>query len=163
LQESQPVQLMIGGRGPLKGALQQQVSDLGIVDQVVFLDYISDDELPAYYTVADVCVSPSIIDLQGDTEGLGIVLLEALACETPCVASRVGGIVDIVQDGMNGLLVEPKNSADLADKIQWLINNDRLRQEMGTQGRLFVKEHFSWQVKAHEILTVYQAILGKKR
>jgi glycosyltransferase involved in cell wall biosynthesis len=163
LQKSQPVQLMIGGRGPLKGALQQQVSNLGIVDQVVFLDYISDDELPAYYTVADVCVSPSIIDLQGDTEGLGMVLLEALACETPCVASRVGGIVDIVQDGMNGLLVEPKNSADLADKIQWLINNDRLRQEMGTQGRLFVKEHFSWQVKAHEILTVYQAILGKKR
>ncbi len=163
LQESQPVQLMIGGRGPLKEALQQQVSNLGIVDQVVFLDYIPDDELPAYYTVADVCVSPSIIDLQGDTEGLGMVLLEALACETPCVASRVGGIVDIVQDGINGFLVEPKSSAELADKIQWLINNDGLRQEMGTQGRLFVEEYFSWQVKAHEILTVYQAILGKKR
>jgi glycosyltransferase involved in cell wall biosynthesis len=163
LQESQPVQLMIGGRGPLKEALQQQVSKLGIVDQVVFLDYIPDDELPAYYTVADVCVSPSIIDLQGDTEGLGMVLLEALACETPCVASRVGGIVDIVQDGINGFLVEPKNSAELADKIQWLISSDELRQEMGTQGRLFVEEHFSWQAKAHEILTVYQAILGKKR
>jgi len=163
LQESQPVQLMIGGRGPLKEALQQQVSNLGIVDRVVFLDYIPDDELPAYYTVADVCVSPSIIDLQGDTEGLGMVLLEALACETPCVASRVGGIVDIVQDGINGFLVEPKNSAEIADKIQWLISNDELRQEMGTQGRLFVEEHFSWQTKAHEILTVYQAILGKKR
>jgi glycosyltransferase involved in cell wall biosynthesis len=163
LQESQPVQLMIGGRGPLKEALQQQVSKLGIVDQVVFLDYIPDDELPAYYTVADVCVSPSIIDLQGDTEGLGMVLLEALACETPCVASRVGGIVDIVQDGVNGFLVEPKNPAELADKVQWLISSDELRQEMGTQGRLFVEEHFSWQAKAHEILTVYQAILGKKR
>jgi len=163
LQESQPVQLMIGGRGPLKEALQQQVSNLGIVDRVVFLDYIPDDELPAYYTVADVCVSPSIIDLQGDTEGLGMVLLEALACETPCVASRVGGIVDIVQDGINGFLVEPKNSAEIADKIQWLISNDELRQEMGTQGRLFVEEHFSWQTKAHGILTVYQAILGKKR
>ena len=162
LQDNQPVQLMIGGRGPLKGTLGQQASSLGIADRVIFLDYIPDDDLLAYYTVADIFVSPSIVDSQGDTEGLGVVLLEALACETPCVASRVGGIVDIIRDGVNGFLVEPRNSEVLADKMQWLISNEGLRQEMGKQGRLFVEEHFSWQAKAQEIFEIYQVLLQER-
>jgi len=159
LQERGPVQLMIGGRGPLKESLQQQASNLGISDRVVFLDYIPDDELPGYYTVADLFVSPSIVDSQGDTEGLGMVLLEALACETPCVASRVGGIVDIIEDGVNGFLVEPRDSVAIADRIWRLISDDKLRQEMGKQGRLFVERHFSWQAKAREILKVYEGLV----
>lgn len=163
LQEKYPVQLMIGGRGPLKGALRSQASDLGLSDRVIFLDYIPDDELPAYYTIADVFVSPSIVDSQGDTEGLGMVLLEALACETPCVASRVGGIVDIIQDGMNGFLAEPKNSRQLADKVYQLLSDNDLRQQMGRQGRMFVENCFSWQAKASEILQVYRSVLGDSR
>ena len=73
-----------------------------------------------------------------------------------------GGIVDIVRDGMNGFLVEPKNSTELADKIQWLISNEGLGQEMGKQGRLFVEERFSWQAKAQEILEIYQVLLRER-
>ena len=159
LQERDLVQLMIGGRGPLKKSLQQQASNLGIADRIVFLDYIPDDELPDYYTVADVIVSPSIVDSQGDTEGLGMVLLEALACETPCVASRTGGIVDIVKDGLNGFLVEPEDSVAIADKVWRLISDGELRQEMGKQGRLYVERFYSWQVKAREILQVYTHVV----
>jgi glycosyltransferase involved in cell wall biosynthesis len=151
--------LMIGGRGPLKEQLQRQVRDKGIANRVKFLDYIPDDCIPAYYAAADVFVLPSVVDERDDTEGLGVVLLEALACRTPCVASNVGGIPDVITDGLNGFLVEPGNSQVLASKILQLITEDDLRQEMGKQGRLFVKEHFSWRAKAREILEVYEQVV----
>jgi glycosyltransferase involved in cell wall biosynthesis len=155
--------LMIGGRGPLKEQLQRQVRDKGIANRVKFLDYIPDDCISAYYAAADVFVLPSIVDERDDTEGLGVVLLEALACETPCIASNVGGIPDVITDGLTGFLVEPGKPPALADRILQLITDDDLRQEMGKQGRLFVKEHFSWQTKACEIFQVYQTALGRKR
>ncbi|MGC9400541.1 MAG: glycosyltransferase [Anaerolineae bacterium] len=159
LQEKGPVQLMIGGRGPLKESLQKQAKELGIADRVTFLDYIPDDDLPAYYTVADLFISPSVVDSQGDTEGLGMVLLEALACETPCVASAVGGILDIIEDGKTGFFVEPGDSAAIAEKAWQLIDDEVLRQKMGKQGRLSVERQFSWQVKAQEILKMYQRVI----
>jgi glycosyltransferase involved in cell wall biosynthesis len=161
LQEKGMVQLMIGGRGPLKEALQQQVEELGISDRVTFLDYISDEDLPAYYTVADLFVSPSVVDSQGDTEGLGMVLLEALACETPCVASRVGGIVDIIKEGVNGFLVEPRNSEQLADRVRFLLSRDDLRASMAKTGRKMVNDEFSWDAKAIEIHQVYRSLLAE--
>ena len=161
LQKKVTVQLMIGGRGPLKGTLQQQAEELGIADRVIFLDYISDDDLPAYYTIADLFVSPSVVDSQGDTEGLGVVLLEALACETPCVASAVGGILDIIKDGRTGFFVEPGNSTAIAGRAWQLINDEDLRHKMGKQGRLSVEKRFSWQVKVQEILRVYNGFQEK--
>ncbi len=158
LQADYPVQLMIGGRGPLKDALQQQAADLGIADKVFFLDYIPDAEMPAYYTLADVFVSPSVVDSQGDTEGLGMVLLEANACETPCVASATGGIVDIIVDGLNGYLARPADAGDLAAQIKRLLDDPEQRQRMGQQGRQRVIDHFAWEIKARQLLAVYEAV-----
>jgi glycosyltransferase involved in cell wall biosynthesis len=151
--------LMIGGRGPLKERLQRQAQERGIGDRVKFLDYIPDDCIPAYYGAADVFVLPSVVDQRDDTEGLGVVLLEALACGTPCVASQVGGILDIIVDGSNGFLVEPKDPIALADRISQLIADDGLRRDMGERGRLFVEENFSWQTRARGILDVYNKIV----
>jgi glycosyltransferase involved in cell wall biosynthesis len=162
LQPDGPVQLMIGGRGPLKQKLQQQAEKLGIQQRVTFLDYIPDDELPSYYTLADVFVSPSVIDMRGDTEGLGMVLLEALACETPCVASKVGGIVDIIQDGVNGLLVQPGHPDQLAEKIRYLIVHDRVRQTLGFTGCEIVAAQFSWDMRASQIIKVYEMVIGTR-
>lgn len=158
LQTDYPVQLMIGGRGPLKEALQQQAAGLGIADKVFFLDYIPDEEMPAYYTLADVFVSPSVVDSQGDTEGLGMVLLEANACETPCVASATGGIVDIILDGLNGYLARPADSDDLATQIKRLLDYPDLRRQMGQQGRQRVVDQFAWDVKVGQILAVYEEV-----
>jgi glycosyltransferase involved in cell wall biosynthesis len=154
--------LIIGGHGPLREQLQRRVQDKRIANRVKFLGYIPNEYTPAYYSAADVFVLPSVVDERGDTEGLGVVLLEALACKTPCVASNVGGIPDVITDGLNGFLVEPGNPKALADKILQLITNDKLRQEMGVQGRLFVEKHFSWQAKAHEIFKVYQVLLRER-
>ena len=152
--------LMIGGRGPLKGQLQRQVEALGLTDRVKFLDYIPDEAIPAYYGAADVFVLPSVVDSRDDTEGLGVVLLEAMACETPCVASGVGGILDVVKDGVNGFLVEPADAPALAEAIGRLIEDDALRQKLGRQGREYVEENFSWRKKAEEIIDVYEEVLG---
>ena len=160
LQKQHPAQLMIGGRGPLKDTLRQQAADLGIADRVFFLDYIPDADLPAYYTLADIFVSPSVIDSQGDTEGLGMVLLEANACETPCVASAIGGIVDVIVDGENGYLARPADPDDLATQIRRLLDDPRQRREMGRKGRQRVITHFAWEVKARQILDVYQEVIA---
>ena len=151
--------LLIGGRGPLRKQLERQVHQKGIVDRVRIVDHIPFEFIHHYYRAADVFVLPSIIDNEGNTEGLGVVLLEALACGIPCVASRVGGITDIVQDGKNGFLVEPENPGALAHKITALIEDDRLRQKMSEYGRWFVTNNFSWKAKAQELYILYQKLL----
>jgi spore coat protein SA len=75
------------------------------------------------------------------------------------VASAVGGILDIVTDGVNGFLVEPRSSQALGDRIVEIVKNDDLQREMGRKGREFVDEHFSWQAKAREILEIYEKII----
>jgi glycosyltransferase involved in cell wall biosynthesis len=151
--------LMIRGRGPLEAQLRRRVKERGIEHRVKFLDHIPDDCIPAYYGAADVFALPSIVDRREDTEGLGVVLLEALACGTPCVASRVGGIVDIITEGLNGYLVEPASPKALAKRISRLITDDRLREEMGRQGRESIEKRFAWRVQAQEILDVYRKIV----
>jgi glycosyltransferase involved in cell wall biosynthesis len=153
--------LMIGGRGPLKEQLQHQIQQVGISDSTKFLEYIPDESIPAYFSAADVFVLPSIVDQRDDTEGLGVVLLEALACATPCVASRVGGIPDVITDDLNGYLVEPGDPIAIADRVQKLLADELLRHEMGKYGRQVVEQHFSWEAKAREILQVYGALLRR--
>jgi len=103
------IKLRIGGRGPLKKKYETMIKEYGLNSCISFLGYIKDEEIPSYYIEADIFVLPSIVDDRGDTEGLGVVLLEALACHTPCIATRVGGITDIIKDGINGFLIEQKD------------------------------------------------------
>jgi glycosyltransferase involved in cell wall biosynthesis len=124
------------------------------------LDYIPDEAIPAYYSAADVFILPSVVDERHDTEGLGVVLLEAMACQTPCVASRVGGIPDAVTDGVTGFLIEPAKPEEIAHKVRQLLTDDDLRLQMGMQGRQMMQKAFSWQAKARSIKHVYEEILG---
>ncbi len=155
--------LLIGWRGPLRKQLEQQVQQKGLKDCVRIVPHIPFEIIHHYYRAADVFVLPSIIDKEGNTEGLGVVLLEALACGVPCVASHVGGISDIIQDGKNGFLVEPRNPEALALKITTLIEDGRLRKEMSEYGRQFVVKNFSWRVKAQEQYEMYQNLTQMNR
>ena len=91
-----------------------------------------------------------------------MVLLEALACGIPCVASRAGGITDIVQDGKNGFLVEPKDPGALADKITRLIQDKDLQRKMAEYGRSYVVDNFSWKSKARELHATYQKLIESR-
>ena len=136
--------LIVGGSGPEKANLRALSTELGIRDNIIFAGYIENSDLPAYYASSDVFVLPSIETKGGDTEGLGVVLLEAMACGTSVIGSDIGGITDIIIDERNGLLAMPANSEDLAHKIEKLLANEDLRLKLSREGLKTVQERFSW-------------------
>lgn len=157
------VHLLIGGEGTLRHELNKLVREYDIEDSVTFLDHIPGNLMNTYYSLADIYVQPSIIDKDGTTEGLGVTILEAMACETPCIGSRVGGIPDIISDGENGFLVNPADSEQLAEKITLLLKDKDLREKIGRKGRKFVEENYSWSAKAGELMEFYGRLLQNKK
>jgi len=112
----------------------------GSVDEFTrFVGWLSQDELPKQMRQADILVMPTIAQ-----EGLGRATVEAMAVGRPVVASRIGGLPYTVKDRATGLLFEPGNSAELAEKIECLLDDPELRQQMGMAGRRVFEEEFMW-------------------
>lgn len=153
------IKLKIGGRGPLKTEYERLINLYDLEHYVGFLDYIPDEDIPSYFTEADVFVLPSIIDERGDTEGLGVVFLEANACGTPVIGTSVGGIVDAIDHEVNGLQVEPKNAEALANAIHLMKTDPDLRNLLGEKGLERVHKYFNWEAISKEILHVYNKLL----
>lgn len=103
--------LFIAGDGTLKGRLEKQAKQLNITSKVFFLGSVPHAELPALYNMADILILPS------EMEGVPMVVLESLACGTPVVASQVGGIPDVVKEGLNGFVLETATAEKLAEAI----------------------------------------------
>ena len=112
------------------------------------------EDLVSWYQKAAIFVLPP-----PKYEALGIVNLEALACETPVVATKVGGIPEVVHDEENGILVEPNNPIKLANAIQYLLDNDALRREFGKNGRDLVVKKFSNKKNAEKLARIYSELL----
>ena len=94
---------------------------------------MSEEELLDLYNSSEIFVLPSIVDSQGNTEGLGVVLLEAMACKVPVIASNIGGIPDIVHDKVNGMLVPEKDVLKLTIAIDEMIKNEEFRKSFGSK------------------------------
>jgi glycosyltransferase involved in cell wall biosynthesis len=132
--------LVVVGSGPLEQSLQHETNALGLNNIISFVGAKSHDQLRDYYAAADVTVVPSIVDSSGDTEGMPVVVLESLSTGTPVVATRVGGIPDVIVDGHNGYLVEPKDSQALADTLIGFFANGRSLAE----NALATARQFDW-------------------
>jgi glycosyltransferase involved in cell wall biosynthesis len=145
--------LFIAGIGEEEINLKNLVKELDIEDNVKFLGFISEEEKYSYYKSTDLCVFPSRF------EWFGIILLEAMACGKPIVASNVGGIPYVVEDGKTGLLFESENVDDLAEKIITLLKDKELRDKMGKAGKGRVKE-FTWEKVAERTVEVYKEIMN---
>lgn len=152
--------LIIGGEGAEEKNLKNLAENLKVRDNVRFIGKISHHKLPSYFKGADIFVLPSIVDSKGETETLGVVLIEAMACGTPVIGSRVGGIIDVIDNGINGFLVKQKSSKQLAEKIIKLLSNTALRERMGKQGRKKVEQKFSWDKIALEVNGIYANLVG---
>jgi starch synthase len=129
---------------------------------VRFIFDADDAQLVEEYSSALVTVLPSVYtDLFGEhraaPELLGLTLLESMACETPVIATTVGGLPEVVEDGVTGFLVPPNDSQALADKIQWLVANPNRAREMGERGRRRVLEKFTWEAVARRCLDCYSS------
>src|SRR5262249_33102175 len=112
--------LVIIGEGTQRPELEELARKLGIQPWVRFLGRIPNDELPKYYAAADVFVGPSVIDKFGDTEGLGIVFLEAAACQVAIIGTSVGGISDVLINEVTGTQIDPSDSDQLARELKRL-------------------------------------------
>ncbi|MFA5110387.1 MAG: glycosyltransferase family 4 protein [Desulfobaccales bacterium] len=125
--------------------------------RVVLTGFVAPERMPQAYLLGDVFVGPSQIE-----EGLGLVFLEAAAAGLPIIASRRGGIPEVVRQGFNGLLLDRKDDAEeLAGKILGLLGNAELRKQLGQQGRAWVSAEFSWKTIAQQLEQLYDEVLGE--
>jgi glycosyltransferase involved in cell wall biosynthesis len=155
-----PVLTLIGGSGPESGALQAQIKAEGLSERVRLLGRVEDDDLAKWYAAADVFVLPAVVDSSGDTEGLGVVMLEAMANDTPVIASRTGGITDIVRHGETGLLATPGDSADLAAQITLLLGDREVYARVQHGAREHMADEFSWNTITSRLLHCYEDCLA---
>jgi glycosyltransferase involved in cell wall biosynthesis len=142
----------IAGDGPERTSLENQVRARELEQTVTFAGWV--DDISQTMRGWDIYVQPSL------AEGLGISALEAMACGIPVVASNVGGLKEIIVDGVTGFLVPPGDARALAETI-WLLTTDAaLRASMGNAARARVIEHFNLERESHAIRTVYERLLA---
>ena len=140
--------LTIIGEGPEKNRLLRRVSEVGIENHVTFKGAIKNASLPGYYQDSDIMVFPSVVANDGDREGFGLVLVEALGCACAAVVTDLPAMRDIVQDGRTALVVRQKDARQIADAVIRLLDHPPLCQGLGEAGRLTVLEKFDWAVIA---------------
>jgi glycosyltransferase involved in cell wall biosynthesis len=144
--------LVVGGDGEWRAQYQARArASLGA--RAHFIGDVPDHALPAYYRAADVVAVPSI----DRTEAFGLVLLEALACGTPVVASRLPGVRTLVEDGRTGFLVQPGSVDELTQRLARCIGESAT---LGTNARAFVRAHFGWPMIAQRLIELYGRLLS---
>lgn len=144
--------LFIIGQKPKDDSLFKFCTELGIRDSTYFLGEVSEDELIDYYRQAELFVLASL------QEGLGIVVLESMACGTPVVSTRCGGPEEIITQGYDGYLVENNNIEDLADAICRLLSDDVLRRSMGKRAREKIRQNYSVEKISSKFSRIYRQI-----
>lgn len=147
------VALLVVGEGALKGRYMRLAGELGLNGSVFFAGYVDDASLPMYYAACDLAVLPSK-DL---SEGFGLVLLEAMAAGKAVIGSKVGGIVELIREGENGMMAEPNDVTSLAQAMGTLCEDDRMRLRMGLNGRRFAELH-DWSSVAARVEALYSEI-----
>lgn len=151
----------IVGEGPMRGELEARAREAGVAESMEFTGFVEGDRLAREYAEADIFVLPAAPDAKGDVEGLGVVLIEALAHGKPAVASAAGGIVDIVRHEETGLLVPPADPRALAEALTRLIRHPELARSLGRRGREYVAERFSWPAIIEDLVTVYERVISE--
>jgi phosphatidylinositol alpha-mannosyltransferase len=156
--ERQPdARLVVVGRGrPLEGYRRFAARQGWSSDDVVFAGYVAGEDLPRYYQSCDVFCAPNT-----GQESFGIVLLEAMAAGAPIVASAIAGYRDVVSDGFEGLLVEPRNPGAIADAVCRLLGNPELRASMRRAGQQKAQQ-YDWPRVATQVLDYYVEVLERR-
>lgn len=148
--------VVIVGDGDLRPGFERQVSDLELRHVVKFSDGRA--ELADFYNLATVEVLPSTTK----GEAFGLVLLEAMACGKPVVASNLPGVRTVCEDNVNGLLARPGDEKDLAEKLARILTDENLAARLGEAGLQKVKERYNWKNVAEKHIEVYQNLMSSR-
>src|SRR5215213_6978631 len=149
------VQVILVGDGPERPALERKAKQTGVVDRLRFVGFVSHEELSAAMSHADLLVLPSLY------EELGTVLLEAMQAGLPIVASKTGGIPDVIENGVNGLLVPPGDPEALARAVNRLLADRGLARRL-SEGAQQRGKDYDWEVLAGSVLAVYQGVTASR-
>jgi glycosyltransferase involved in cell wall biosynthesis len=152
------VKLVITGDGHRRVEWEALSRELGVTDQVEFAGFVSNERLSELFRSCTMYVHPAINDERGDTEGLGVVLIEALRNRRPVVACRVGGIVDIIKNESTGLLVPEKDPEALAGAVLRLLNDPPLARRLGEEGFIYATRRFDWEVITDQLEALYRRV-----
>jgi glycosyltransferase involved in cell wall biosynthesis len=147
--------LCLVGDGPDRPQLERLAHELGIVRRCLFVGY--QDDVAPYYDAIDALLLPSA------NEGTPVSVIEALAAERPAVATRVGGVPDVVRDGIDGYLVDVGDAAALAERLADLATNPARRREMGHEGRKRVLDRYAVDRLVNEVDELYRELLRADR
>jgi glycosyltransferase involved in cell wall biosynthesis/uncharacterized membrane protein YbhN (UPF0104 family) len=150
------VRLVITGDGHCRQEWEALSGELGLGDSVEFAGFVSNERLGELFRTCAIYIHPAVYDERGDTEGLGVVLIEALQNRKPVVASRVGGIVDVIRDGETGLLVPEKNPQAISDAVLRLLDDPALARRLGEQGYDHATQFFAWNRITDQLEALYQ-------
>jgi len=150
--------LTIIGSGPEENNLKRIIAELNLEEYVTIMDTLPQKELNSYYNQSEIFVLSSLTDWKKEAEGLGMVLMEAMACKVPVVATKSGGMVDIVFHEKTGLLVPEKDSSALASAIKRLLEDKSLEKKIAEEGYRFVHENFTPQATSKKLEAIYQKL-----
>ncbi|MDY6965242.1 MAG: glycosyltransferase family 4 protein [Halobacteriota archaeon] len=132
------------------GKLMDLVKKYSLQDNFIFTDAVPEKNLPSFYAAGDLFVLPSIF------EAFPMVLIEAMASGKAVIGSNVGGISEVIINGENGFLFEPKNYKELAERILILLKDENFRNKVGNKNREIVEKKFEWEKITEEIIEVYK-------
>jgi glycosyltransferase involved in cell wall biosynthesis len=145
------IKFNIVGEGAMKPFLEDMSRKSGLSDCVSFLGHVTDARLAELYCRSYVCVFPSLY------EPFGIVALEAMSAGTPVIASKTGGLDEIVEDGVNGLKFTPGSAESLAKVVQLLLERPDLRPRLVENGRATLRK-YSWSLVAEKTRSIYRSV-----
>jgi len=153
LSEVPNVTFFIVGEGPERGFLEGLVKKLGVSESVIFTGRLEHSEIPLFLAACDLFVLPSL------SEGFSNATLEAMASGKPVIGTNIHGTIDQIRDGINGYLIESKNSYELADRVMRLLSDPEKREAMGKEGRKIVEHEFNMSLRVRRTIEVYQSVL----
>lgn len=153
-----PLKLLIVGGGSLEKYLKNLVKDLEIDADTVFTGAVSHNLVPKYDNMLSVSVSVSV----SNSESFGVAVIEASACGKPVVVSNVGGLPEVVEDGVTGIVVPPRDYESTATAIEKLILANALRESMGEAGRERVAKLYDWNENVEHMFRIYEKIAGEE-
>jgi glycosyltransferase involved in cell wall biosynthesis len=151
IHEDDKIRIIIIGNGNFGFRLKKIAHRLGLSNYVIFKGGMDHDNLPRYYTLADIFIMPTLAK-----ECIPWTILEAMATARPVIASRIGGIPSIIDDGQNGLLFTPGDISELKGKLQLLLDNPDLRRELGQKGRQKVVAEFNQERMVDATLSILE-------
>jgi phosphatidylinositol alpha-1,6-mannosyltransferase len=151
--QSPDLRYAVVGTGEDRAALESEARALGLADRVRFLTEVPDRDLPALYNCAEIYLGVSRL-MEQRVEGFGISLVEASACGIPVVAGRSGGIPEVVQDGVTGLLVDAERPDAVTEALRRLLDDADLRRRLGAAGRTAVEGHYNWDRVTTDLMRI---------